>query len=54
MKLMNRFEGLMQKVAGGIGMQLERMAADPRSCWLYILYEPETPQEIIAEMLENQ
>ena len=49
-----RQESIKERIARGIGAQLEKMAVDPRGCWALGVHEPEMPPEIIAEMLENQ
>jgi len=46
-------DGLKESVAKKVGMQLGKMAVDPRGCWIFSAFEPEIPPEVIAEMMKN-
>ena len=49
-----KYEGLKERVARKVGAQLERMAVDRRACWFASIYEPETPPELIQEIIKNK
>ena len=43
--------GFKEKVARKFGAQLEKMAVESRACWTWGVFEPETPPEIMIEMV---
>ena len=50
----DKHEGLRERIAKKFGAQLEKMAVDPRGCWAWGIYEPETPPEIIEEIIKGK
>jgi len=52
-KCEGKHEGLRERVAKRVGAQLEKIAVDTRGCWFASIYEPETPQELIEEMIKS-
>jgi len=53
-KCEDKHEGLKERVAKKVGAQLEKMATDMRVCWMWSIYEPEMPLEIIEDIVKNQ
>ena len=50
---MDKPRSLKEKVISGLSDQITRKAVDPRECWGWAIYEPETPLEIILESIAN-
>jgi len=42
----------MRKLAAMLAAQLEKIAAGPGGCWVFSIYEPEVPQEVILDSAE--
>jgi len=49
----DRPRGLKEKVIVGLSNQISRKAVDSRECWGWVAYEPETPKEIVMELINN-
>jgi len=56
MKNMNNIEtrqvGLKERLALWVGDLLCKMAVDKNICWNFPIFEPETPQEILEEIVQ--
>jgi len=47
----NRNIGLKERLASWVGGFLGRMAVDTELCWFWPVYEPETPSDILEEIV---
>ena len=51
-KTVQEGRGIKERVLGSICRKIVKYGADPRGCWLGLVYEVELPSEIVAEMVD--